>query len=151
MNGVNGTTKANMTTTDNRIKIRFTLKLFFMVTWPGPNTSGMGAQADGVRVAIEEAKPISIANIPMLVEPPFNNATPILKKIVIVTILDIKFVMNTAPSVRAMTTINGFTPVNSGCSTFAIQTLIPVASEVTGVAITLTTPAKMIAPMGRLL
>ena len=103
-----------MTTTDNRMKIRFTRKLFFIVTWPGPNTSGIGAQADGVRVAMEDAKPISIANIPMFVEPPLSRATPILKKIVIVTILDMKFVMSTAPSVRAMTTTNGFTPVNSG-------------------------------------
>lgn len=128
---------------------KFGLIVFLMVTCPGPKINGIGAHAEGVRVAIAAAIPINIAYIPILVEPPFNNATPMLKKIVIVTTFDKKFVITTAPIAKTMTTIKGFTPENKGCKLLLIQTLIPVSSEVIGVDITQTTPAKIIAPIGR--
>lgn len=84
--------------------MRLALMLFFMVTCPGPKTRGMGAQADGVNVAREEANPISIAYIPMLTDPPFNSATPILKNMVMVTTFERKFVMATAATASTIIT-----------------------------------------------
>lgn len=146
--GTTGMTKARITTKDKAMKTRLIFNVFFIVTCPGPKISGIGAQAAGVSVAIAEAIPIAIAIMPMCTEPPFSRATPMLKKIVIVTTLDKKFVMINAQMINTINTAIGLTFASNGCSTFVIHTLIPVSSDVIGVDMTQTTPAKMIAPIG---
>ena len=84
-----------------------------------------------------------IVNTPIFVFPLASTITPILKNNTIVTVLDRKFVMMIAKTIRITTTANGGSPLTK-LKIFPNHGEIPVFSADSGVANTDTVPAKMI-------
>lgn len=112
--GATGITYAKTTTKVIPINIRLSLKVSFIVTCPGPNIRGMGAQAEGVKHAMEESIPISIENIPKFTAPPSSKTTPILKNRTMVTTLETKLVIIKANKARTITITYAGSPANIG-------------------------------------
>ena len=101
----------------------------FIVTYPGPKNNGEGTAADGVNVASAAANAITIPNIAILIPPPANNTTPILKNRTIVTVFDRKFVIMHAQRHNNTTKTPGAICEKTGLKRLLILAVITVFSD----------------------